>query len=311
MSKLPNHYEALNVSNTASPEEVQASYNILRKMFGADQSMAAELDAAYTVLKGTATRAAYDRMMVEAMNKKVSHSVLPPLPIIATATATATKKKKKVTAKALSLEATIDFSNRQRQSLKEVDADLSSKIMKIACSIAIVGSILLGIATNKDTLSRLSFMGLQDVTDTTYVRPLTAPNGTAFPAISGYIANYEVGSNLGTSTLNVSNSKNDNDVYLKLLTVEENKKAVVRHVFIKARTDFKLEQLAPGKYEVQYLDLVAGQGGKSEIFTVTDSKSILGATETISLSLNLKTAVDGVLRVEKVSIQEFNSLASL
>ena len=307
--KMPNYYETLNLANSASADEIKVSYSILTKMFGADQDMAKELNTAISILGDVASRAEYDRQMTAAMNKKAAQSELPvglpQLPVF-------DKKKsvnKKIAAKVLSIEDTIAFNQRQRDSLNELRNDLSSKITAIACSIAIVACILGGIATNMDTLARLN-LGFGDAAPSSYVRPATAPNGSAFPEKSDYIAGYNIGTNQGASSLMVVNSKNDNDVYLKLLSLDAAKPTIVRHVYIKGGSDFNLENLSPGRYEIQYLDLVAGQGGKSEIFTVAESKTEIGS-EVSRLSLTLKTAVDGVLRVEKVSIEEFNSLASI
>jgi hypothetical protein len=81
-------------------------------------------------------------------------------------------------------------------------------------------------------------------------------------------------------------------------------------VFIKAGSDFVIEKLSEGKYEIQYQDLSVGQVGRSETFEVTETKTEKGVDATL-LSVRLKTAVNGVLRVERVPESEFNSIASL
>jgi hypothetical protein len=159
--------------------------------------------------------------------------------------------------------------------------------------------------------SRIKIFDLEQFSSkSSYVRPAMAPNGIAFPETSSYLAGYQVGKNDGNTSLVVNNAKNESDVYLKLVSIDGNNSSTVRHVFVKAKTEFTLENLSTGKYEIQYLDLVAGLAGKSELFSVDQAKTDLGI-KTTTLSVNLKTAVDGVLKVQNISVEEFNSLASL
>lgn len=299
---MPNYYDTLNVARTASLVEILASYNILKKMFGADPAMASELDEAVAVLRDEASRKAYDKAIVEAMNKRAARSQvpveLPPLPV---------EKIEKV----VDVDSLIAFDRRDRTLAEEMKKDLTSKILKIACSVAIVGSMLFAISSNPDILSRVGFLGPEDFTKTEFVRPATAPNGQAFPEVSAYLNGYEVLENTGKSSLNIQNTKGESDVYLKLISHKDGKAGVARHVFVKAGSDFVVDKLSPGKYEIQYLDLKVGSAGRSELFEVTEGKTALGGDEVSRLSVRLKTAVNGVLRVEKVTAEEFNSVASL
>jgi hypothetical protein len=314
---MPNYYETLNVSINSSFAEVQASYNVLKKMFGADQSFANELDTAMSILSNVDSRAAYDRMMTEAMNKKAALSQvpveLPPLPVEMPAAPVAMKvksKKKIKSHKPVNIDNVIAFDLNQRKSLKELNGGLASKLVGIACSIAVVAVIMIGITTKQELLSRVGFLGLDEITSVSYERPATAPNGQAFPEVSGYIAGYEQRNNIGISTLVVNNTKNDNDVYFKLVSLEGERAIISRHVMIKAKSEFTIDKLSPGKYEIQYLDLVAGKAGRSEVFTVTEIVNANGS-EASRLSVKLKTAINGVLRVESVTVDEFNKLASI
>lgn len=299
---MPNYYETLNVARTASSLEILASYNILKKMFGADPAMAAELDTAVMVLKDDATRAAYDRMVVEAMNKRAARSEvpveLPPLPVV----------EEKV---AIPLSKLAEFDRRDLQEREEMRKDWGTRILAIACSLAIVVGGILAVTSKADLLSRVGFLSLEDISPAAYTRPALAPNGQPFPEVTSYLNGYEVLENSGKSSLNIQNAKNESDVYLKLLSHKEGKVGVARHVYVKAGTDFTVDKLSPGKYEIQYLDLSIGKGGRSEIFEVTEGKSAIGTDEVSRLTVRLKTAINGVLRVEKVSVEEFNSVAAL
>lgn len=308
LMNMPNYYETLNVSRTASAVEILASYNILKKMFGADPEMSAELDTAVMVLKNDSKRAAYDRMMVEAMNKRAAKSVvpveLPPVPM-------EEELPLEETQEPVPMATLIAFDRRDRVAGEEARKDLMTKILAIACSLAVIGSIAAGLISNSDKLARLGVVSLEDIVPASFERPATAPNGQAFPEVSAYLAGYEVMENTGKSTLAIENRKGESDVYLKLLSHKDGKVGVARHIFVKAGSDFMAMNITPGKYEIQYQDMTIGKVGRSEVFEVTEGKSETGAETFDRLTVRLKTAVNGVLRVEKVEEKEFEKLASL
>lgn len=303
MSKLPNHYENLNVSNLASLDDIRASYINLCKLFELDMGMIEELTTSYNILSNSNSRTVYDLAVIEELRKKAARvekvmenlQASPSLPVLNTV---------------VNIDEILKQRSIEREAMEKEANGFSSKIAAILAAVAILGTITLGIATS-DNLSRIGMLNLSEMFSTSqYVRPSVAPNGMAFPEATSYLAGYEVQNNQGASSLYVNNLKNDNDVYLKLLSVDGDKPVAVRHVLIKGKSDFNLENLSVGKYEIQYMDLVAGLAGKSEVFSVNETKTATGSTST-SLSVKLQTTVNGVLRVENVKVDEFNSLASL
>lgn len=312
MSNIPNHYETLNVAVDASQEQIKASYLKLYKLFHPDLNpdmqegmlMISELNKAYEVLKDPATRQNYDLQFITAMKRKLNRQA-PVAPVV--------ESIPEIPA----LPSLPEIPRRETPvsmpRAAYVPEKPSNNMLKIAAisAIAIMGALFSQMSAPSKTSSRLGMIDLQEVIGASkYVRPVTAPNGVAFPESTAYITGYDVKNNDGTSSLMIDNMKNDHDVYLKLISLQDNKALTVRHVFIKAKTDFKMENLTSGKYEVQYLDLVAGLVGKSETFEAQEIQSALG-TKSSSKSITLQTAVNGVLRVETVSIDDFNSLASL
>ena len=321
MNKFLNHYETLNVSNDASLETIRASYHALCKIFHPDLNpnmqdgllMIEELTNSYEILKDSNSRQDYDiKYLLEMRRHSARHETvntkkeplveqlpqLPELPITAL---------KKYPAKDQGQTEFMDYQRRQASVQKK---QFNGFPIKVA-AIAIIGLSVLGFSLNSKTTSRLGMIDpIEMIATSNYVRSELAPNGAPFPLTSSYLSGYEIQNNSGSSSLYVSNSKNDNDVYLKLVSINENKFLAVRHVFIKAKSDFKIENLTSGKYEVQYLDLVAGLAGRSESFSVDETKSDMGIKSS-DLSVTLRTAIDGVLKVQNVSIDEFNSLASI
>lgn len=320
MSKFVNHYETLNVPSEASLETIRASYHNLCKIFHPDLNpqmedglfMIEELTKSYEVLKDVNARQDYDMVYLLEMRRKSTRNVVAPVQMQVV--------EEKLPALPVVDEKIQDTKNhnphefleiRQRQMMEKKESSGSSFKVAALAALAMIGVLFVGYTVPTTSLSRIKFVDFDRLMSSSkYVRPTMAPNGQAFPEASGYVSGYEQGKNDGASSLLVSNSKNDNDVYLKLISIEENKVSTVRHVFVKGRSDFKIENLSTGKYEVQYMDLAAGLAGKSEVFAVVDSKTDLGVKST-NLSVTLQTAVNGVLKVQNISIEDFHSLASL
>lgn len=314
MSKFPNHYETLNVSKDASFEEIRASYHTLCKLFHPDLNphmqdgllMIEELTNSYEVLKDKNAREDYDMKYLIQMSKKVA-----PAPRAEVNTPPALPVEQLPVVPELKKEANqhefLEFKLRQAASVKKEASPLKVAAM---AALAMIGVLAITVAAPKLT-SKIGFIDIgKMISSSEYVRPVAAPNGSAFPETSSYISGYELGRNTGSTSLLVSNAKNDNDVYLKVVALDENKASTVRHVFVKAKSDFTVENLSAGKYEVQYMDLTAGLAGKSETFSVVESKDLM-ALKTTNFKVTLQTAVNGVLKVQNISIDEFNSLASL
>ena len=318
MNNFMNHYETLNVANTASLDEIRGSYHTLCKIFHPDLNpnmqdgllMIEELTNAYEVLKDSNSRQDYDVKYLIEMRRKSSRpsvSVAPVAPVLEKLPELPKAVIEKKEAIIQANEKLIEFSRRSRESSKE-DSGLGSKIVAAVAVIAVLGGLALSLSTPNSVVSRLRLTS--PIAKPNYVRPIMAPNQTPFPESTSYLSGYEIRNNQGSSSLHVDNTKNDNDVYLKLLSVENKKLAVVRHVLIKGKTDFKIENLSAGQYEIQYLDLVAGLAGRSVVFSVSEEKTAFGVKSS-SLGVKLKTTANGVMGVEDVSIDEFNSLASL
>ena len=317
MSNFKNHYETLNVSNDASLETIRASYHNLCKLFHPDLNphmadgleMIEELTASYEILKDPNSRQDYDlKYLIEMRRKATRTQVAAPAPAVQAERLPELPKEAMVASIQVAPAARMMELPRRESSSQSNGSAL--KVAAIA-AIAIIGVAFVGYSMPNNMLSKISIFNLDKIVKTSnYVRPLNAPNGVAFPATSAYLSGYEQKNNQGSSSVLISNSKNEHDVYLKLISLEENKTTAVRHVFIKANSEFTIDKLSNGKYEIQYMDLVAGLAGKSETFSVSETQGELGVKST-NFSVTLQTATNGVLRVQNISIDDFNTLASL
>ena len=61
-----------------------------------------------------------------------------------------------------------------------------------------------------------------------YVKPSTAPNGSAWPTYASYVSNYPKLNINGLSSVTVDNTKNDSEVFVKLVSIKSNESHPVR-----------------------------------------------------------------------------------
>ncbi|MFC4929531.1 J domain-containing protein [Massilia sp. GCM10023247] len=83
-----------------------------------------------------------------------------------------------------------------------------------------------------------------------------APNGEPWPAESGYIPGYPFGNGGREMTVVVDNSANTSPVFVKIYDLD--RRANVRHAYVMANGSLTIDELAAGKYEVRYQNIVTG-----------------------------------------------------
>lgn len=137
-----------------------------------------------------------------------------------------------------------------------------------------------------------------------YVRPVVAPNGQPWPAVSGYVPGYPGSATNGSSTITIDNTRNSSDVFLKLISLHSGQMKPVRFCFITAFSNFTLENVAPGRYDVRYQDLSLGGFSKTEEFSIVETKTSRG-TEFTDLSLTLYKVSNGNMLTEQIDPSEF------
>lgn len=83
-----------------------------------------------------------------------------------------------------------------------------------------------------------------------------APNGEPWPAESGYIPGYPFGNGGHEMTVVVDNSANTTPVFVKIYDLDRGSN--VRHAYVMANSSLTIDELAAGKYEVRYQNIVTG-----------------------------------------------------
>ena len=137
-----------------------------------------------------------------------------------------------------------------------------------------------------------------------YIRPPSAPNGAAWPKISGYIDGYERLHTNGLSSVTIDNSRNDSDVFVRLVHLGDTEAIPVRSFFVEQGRSFNVQDVAPGRYDVRYQDLITGALARSEPFTLTETESFNG-TQFDRMTMTLYKVRDGNMRTYAISAEEF------
>lgn len=137
-----------------------------------------------------------------------------------------------------------------------------------------------------------------------YVRSTTAPNGEPWPAVAGYVSGYRSTNMNGLSTVTVDNSRNDADVFVKLVSLGGPQAYPVRMFFIPAHGRFTLSRVTAGSYDIRYRDLSSGRLSRSDAFNLKEIKSYDG-TEYSNLTMTLYKVRHGNMQTYGLSETEF------
>ena len=138
----------------------------------------------------------------------------------------------------------------------------------------------------------------------TYTRPLTAPNGSAWPNWADYVIGYPLLASSGLSSVTVQNTLSDSGVFVKLISLNQAKAYPVRVCFIPKHSQFQFEKVSQGRYDVRYQNLTTGSILKSQPFTLTETTTESG-TQFDKYSLTLYTVLNGNTHTETIDESQF------
>lgn len=137
-----------------------------------------------------------------------------------------------------------------------------------------------------------------------YVRPTTAPNGKPWPLSAGYIKGYQRLNSKGLSSVTVDNSKNDSDVFVKLVHITGENSYPVRHFYIPAFRKFTVKSVTPGTYDIRYRDLNSGNLSRSESFSLEEIETYQGV-QYGDITMTLYKVANGNMQTYGLSELEF------
>lgn len=131
-----------------------------------------------------------------------------------------------------------------------------------------------------------------------------APNGNAWPTVAGYVRGYEKLNTKGLSSVTVDNTRNDSDVFVKLVNLNTTKAYPVRQFFIPAYGKFKVANVTAGQYDIRYRDLSSGSLSRSESFTL-EEVATSDRTRFSNFTMTLYKVRDGNMKSYGLSEAEF------
>lgn len=137
-----------------------------------------------------------------------------------------------------------------------------------------------------------------------YVRPVTAPNGQPWPVSAGYIKGYKRLHADGLSTVKIDNSRNDSDVFVKLVSLDGAQAYPVRQFFIPAFGSFTLNKVTAGNYDIRYRDLSNGGLSRSEAFALEETPTYNGVQYS-NITMTLYKVQNGNMQTYSLSEAEF------
>lgn len=305
MDKIYTLYDDLEVTRNAPPEVIRAAYRTLAEKYHPDkhpgnrgaEKLTASINRSYLVLSDPITRAEYDQLIhqQESSAQATGSSVLQP-------SITASSMLEPIT---------------QRRSHYEPAASAQSSASVVNGLVAhVFGNWLLyGFAslliwlwvTDKPTTPSPGpkpYQASPAPAVPVEVRPVAAPNGQPWPVVAGYIKGYQQLHSDGLSTVTVDNSRNDSEVFVKLVSLNSSQAYPVRQFYIPAFGSFTLKQVTAGSYDIRHRDLSSGGLSRSEAIVLSEVHTG-EETQYSKLTMTLYKIKNGNMQTYRLSEAEF------
>jgi hypothetical protein len=290
MTQFRTHYDNLKVARSAPPEVIRAAYRALSQSFHPDRNpgdadaarVMAIINGSYEVLSDPDKRRAHDRWIAEqelpsgrAQEPKSSSSRQP----------------------------------RTRQpavSRRGAGRAIPHGRYWLLYGFAVFFFVWLVVrnATAVPPPGPKPFRETTTPAEPQFVRPATAPNGSAWPAAAGYVEGYQRLQANGLSTVTVDNSQNDSDVFVKLVSLNGQVAYPVRQFYVSAFGRFTVDKITAGTYDVRYRDLSTGALSRSEAFSLEEEPTTNG-TQFSAITMTLYKVQNGNMETYPLSDAEF------
>lgn len=150
----------------------------------------------------------------------------------------------------------------------------------------------------------LPYTSEQPTVRPTYIRPATAPNDEAWPRHASYVKGYKRLHTDGLSSVTVDNTRNNSDVFVKLVSIDGAKAFPVRLFFIPAHGQFTVNKVRAGNYDIRYRDLDSGALARSESFRLHEVPTHDGIQYS-NLTMTLYKVMHGNMQTYWLSENEF------
>ena len=207
------------------------------------------------------------------------------------------------------LEYRIDSSVAQSgQNNKEIYKSLAYYFLSLIVSFVIFG-IVNSINGNNPDKRSFSYNVVQPEyrqapSAPSYTRPSLAPNGQTWPTVASYVKGFKKLHADGLSKVTIDNSQNNSDVFVKLVAINGRESYPVRVFFIPAFSQFTINSIRAGLYDIRYRDLDSGSLSKSESFTLQEIETYDGV-EYSNFTMTLYKIQNGNMQTYGLSEAEF------
>lgn len=306
MTKIHSHYENLKVARDAPPEVIRAAYRSLSQKYHPDRNpgdaQAAQrmtlINAAYDVLSDPLKRKEHDNW-IAAVEVGNAEPVSEPRNTNSSngGTASAVNSSK------------LRTSPSDAQSYAYKGARVFAHVRRNWFWYGFGAFVFFGWINDKPRTpppGPKPYVATPAPAPTTpaYVRPSAAPNGQRWPLSAGYVKDYQRLHAGGLSTVTVDNSRNDSDVFVKLVSLSGAQAYPVRQFYIPASGSFTLNKVTAGTYDIRYRDLGTGGLARSESFAIEEVKTS-GGIQFSKFTMTLYKVRDGNMRTFGLAEGEF------
>lgn len=329
MTKLHTHYDNLKVTRNAPPEVIRAAYKTLSQKYHPDkhpgnadaERVMALINASYQVLSDPAQRAQHDRWIdqqegaahARAQGFSASRAAPPPAAPVYSSQTRAHYQASPVTPPPNSVSRTGGrwFAHVVRHWFIYGVAGFlmwiwyDDQTVQPPAGPKLYQAITLKPQPEPVALTPKPLIATpRTPMPAAHVRPSTAPNGQPWPLGPGYVEGYARQHSNGLSTVTVDNSRNDSDVFVKLVSLDGAQAYPVRQFFIPAFGSFTLKNVTAGNYDVRYRDLDTGGISRSEAITLIEVHTSEGA-DFSNFTMTLYKVRNGNMQTYRLSEAEF------
>lgn len=293
MPKVWTHYDNLKVARDAPPEVIRAAYKTLSQRFHPDRNpgdaeaarIMAIINASYEVLSDPAKRRAHDQWIAE---------------------------QELLAARAAVDACTGSYPPQSPTPQPNVASVRGLRVLKHIGGYwfwyLVGGFILYAAVLDKPSPPPPGPKPYQSTPpvppEPAWVRPDSAPNGQPWPSTAGYVRGYRRLHTDGLSTVTVDNSRNDFDVFVKLVSLDGLQAYPVRQFFIPAYGTFTVKKVRAGRYDIRYRDLSSGALLRSDAFDLYETETEDGVRYS-NISITLYKVQHGNMQTYRLSEAEF------
>lgn len=297
MKKVRTHYDNLKVARNAPPEVIRAAYRSLSLKYHPDKNpsdpeatrISMIINASYAVLSDEAKRKEHDKWIEQ--QEGLNFTQTDPIQSTATSRKRSQNSKKPFFVKIINVSGVILI-----------------HLVRFFW-LYVIGGIIVYFSFFEDSAppsgpKPYTKSPTEAVSPPKYTRSEFSPNGEVWPSSSSYISGYPKLHTNGLSEVTVDNTRNDSDVFVKLVSLDGAKAYPIRQFYINSHGKFTLKNIDAGRYDIRYRDLESGYLSRSESFTLEEKETYDGIQYS-DLTMTLYKVQNGNMETYRLAEDEF------